>query len=62
MADNESIQISSLRALTKCFKPANSVDKPVPPPIATSFRLPLAFAFCNYFSSGDKRSGEFERE
>ena len=62
MADNESIHVSSLRAPTNRFKPASNVDKPVPPPIATSLRLPLAFAFCNYFGSGDKRSGDFAKE
>src|SRR5215510_5690617 len=46
IADKDSIESSSLRAPTKLFNPASSEDKPVPPPIATSLKLPLALGFC----------------
>src|SRR4051812_28790537 len=48
IAESESIHPCSPRLPTKRFKPASKVDKPVPPPIVTSLRPPLAFSSRKY--------------
>src|SRR5580765_2944067 len=48
IAESEAMQASSVCLPTKLFRPASKVESPVPPPIATSFRLPLPFSCCKY--------------
>src|SRR6185436_1247526 len=43
IADNEDSHSWSSFTPTNCFNPASSVDRPVPPPIATNFNPELSF-------------------
>ena len=48
IADKVSSHASFSRAPTNRFRPASRVDRPVPPPIATSFRLQFPSELCKY--------------